>query len=609
MGWFARGELKMKNYRAGSAYVLAALSLLVLMMLGVGMLTAAWGSRFRAIQQKNEVISMLAAEAGYEKAIYWMGQQQDMLSALDQEVVGTSDSLSFPDGNCDYRIQLFTFAGSRPVYRVISEGHSGVFSRTVDVLVLQAISGWDMGMCRVAIGKNKTYPVNFADGEIIDMPLHINDLGDSPDKRDIYIIGSPQFLRAVAMGESRYKDGSGSDKYSSVIGQFDGGIYFDQPDSRVADETTIQTKVDRFSDSTDVNFRFTPVAGAKVESPNAAVQLEFFVDAGVGKVRITNNCTVRGFQQKKDNRTWDFRIKAGKKEEYERYDIYGYHLMPEDAESTGERFTRSIETTYVTQSIGGVESEPGGQIFVDGNVIIGGDKTSQDGDQVVKGKITVVATGNIWIADSVVVDEAHDADGRPSLDNPNILGLIAQGVVKVVDPGMTDEDVGFEGFTPTEPEGFKYVPIGRPDEEEEDEEEEDEEEEDEEEEDEEEEDEEEEDEEEEEEDRHKRHLPDPIVVEAAITVGGGGWGAENVRRGNNGDRKEASGKQDNLVVHGSIVEAMRGVVGLIGKNGDGFNKRYYLDERLLQGILPGDIWLRGKYIPAPAGWHDYRAAN
>jgi len=29
-------------------------------------------------------------------------------------------------------------------------------------------------------------------------------------------------------------------------------------------------------------------------------------------------------------------------------------------------------------------------------------------------------------------------------------------------------------------------------------------------------------------DSHRRHLPDPTVVEASITVGGGGWGAENV---------------------------------------------------------------------------------
>jgi len=53
--------------------------------------------------------------------------------------------------------------------------------------------------------------------------------------------------------------------------------------------------------------------------------------------------------------------------------------------------------------------------------------------QIVKGKITVVASGNIWIADPVYVDGDHDADDIPTTDNPNVLGLIAQGVVKIVD--------------------------------------------------------------------------------------------------------------------------------------------------------------------------------
>jgi hypothetical protein len=97
-----------------------------------------------------------------------------------------------------------------------------------------------------------------------------------------------------------------------------------------------------------------------------------------------------------------------------------------------------------------------------------------------------------------------------------------------------------------------------------------------------------------------------MEVEASMTVGGGGWGAENVRRGSSGGR-EASGNQDYLVVRGTIAEACRGVVGLIGN--DGYLKRYYLDDRLLQGVLPGDMWLQGKFVPAPAGWSDYRSSN
>jgi len=564
-------RLKIQNRQNGSALFLVVISLFVLSALGVGMLTVGYGTRLKAIRLKNEVASMLAAEAGYEQAIFWMSQQQDMLSALQQAVPGTSGSLNFPDGDCDYKIGFFAFLGARPVYRVISSGHSGIFNRTVDVLVLQAMSGWDMGMCRVASGTTDTYPVNFADGEIIDLPLHINKLNDNPDERDIYIIGSPQFLQPTAMGEPRYT-AQEADKYSGVINLFDGGIYFDQPDSKVTDEASVQTKIDRFRDSTKAQFRFTPAGTAPITNPNSAVHLEFFVEDGVGKVRVTNNCTVRGFQQVNVNRTWDLRIQSGSGgSKYETYDIYAYHLMPADADTTGERSVQVIDDSYVTQSIGGVESEPGGQIYVDGNVIIGsGDSALPEQDKI-KGKITVVATGNIWVADSIVADGAHDAGGKPTMDNPNILGLVAQGVVKVVDPGMSD--YSYVDDTPVEPEGFEYVPIGLDDGGLE----------------------------------HERHLPDPMVVEAALTVGSGGWGAENVARDSYGGRKETTGNQDQLIVRGTITEALRGVVGVIGS--DGYLKSYYLDSRLLEGVLPGDMWLRGKYIPAPAGWRDYRPTN
>jgi type II secretory pathway pseudopilin PulG len=570
------------RHQNGSVLVIVVISLVLLALLGSGMMTVAYGVRHKAIRLKNEVVAMLAAEAGYEQAIFWMSQQEDMLSSLQDAVPGTSGALNFPGGDCTYQIELFSFVGYRPVYKIISNGHSGMFNRTVDVLVVQAISGWDMGVCRVPTGMGSSAPVYFADGEIIDMPVHINDQEDSPDNRDINITGSPQFMQPAAMGESRYA-GGGSDKYASVMDVFDNGIYFDQPDSRITDEDSVQSKVDRFEDSTKIEYNFEPKATAPVPSKKPAVQLEFFVEGGVGKVRITNDCTVLGYQRNSDSKTYDYEIKPGSSEvtEFRRYDIYGYHFMPEDAEASGQRTTVPIDQTYVSQSFGGVESEPGGQIFVDGNVIIGGDKTVHDGDQVVKGNITVVATGNIWIADSVVVDGPHDADGKPSTDNPNVLGLISQGVIKVVDPGISSYAEGGINVYPGPPddndvEGFAYVPIGR--------------------------------------DgggqKYNRYLPDATVVEAAMTVGGGGWGAENVRRGSfpsYGGRKEASGDQDQLIVRGTITEAVRGVVGLIGA--DGYLKAYYFDERLLEGILPGDIWLRGKYIPAPAGWHDYRTGG
>jgi hypothetical protein len=574
-GRIMKSKIKQSRfYRDGSVLVLIVVSMIILAALGAGLLTVSYGVRHRAIALKNEAAAMLAAEAGYETAAFWMSQQADMLSALQDGREGTSETLQFEDSRCDYEIRFYSFIGARPVYKIVSTGHSGSFRKTVDVLVLQAIGGWDMGMCRVPIGRTSTYAVNYADGEIIDMPLHINNLNDNPDNRDIYIIGNPQFLREVGMGESRYR-GGGGDKYGSVMGFFDGGICFDQPDSRITDEDAVAEKVERFEESTDSTFTFEPIAGAGVSNPLPAVHLEFFVEDDVGKVRITNNSTVRGFQQSSDSRTWDFKVNEDAEGEYERYHIYGYHLMSENADSTGERTISRIEDSYVTQSIGGVESEPGGQIFVEGNVVIGSGDVNLPGIQdAVKGKITVVATGNIWLADSVVVDGEHEANGKPSQDNPNVLGLIAQGVVKVVDPGMSD--YAYVDGTPEEPEGFKYVPIGRvdgghsPG-------------------------------------SHRRHLPDPMEVEAAITVGGGGWGAENVRRGSYGGRKEDSGNQDDLIVRGTLAEAVRGVVGLVGN--DGYRKQYYLDERLLQGVLPGDMWLQGKYVAAPAGWHDYRSTG
>ena len=571
--------IKAQNYGRGSVFVLVMASLAILMTLGVGMLIAAYGVRHKAIRLKNEAVARLAAEAGYEQAIYWMSQQQDVLSAIENGDAGISGALNFPDADCDYQIQLYTFVGYQPVYSVISTGHSGVFNRTVDVKVIQAISGWDMGQCRVASGTGATTPVYFAGSEIIDMPLHINNLKDNPDDRDIYITGSPKFMQPVGIGEGRYAEVTGGDKYGSVMGLFNDGIYFDQPDCKVTDVSTIASKVDRFKNSTKTQFKFMPASPASITNKQQAVQLEFFVEGGVGKVRVTNNCAVRGFCQGNDSRTWDLRIKPGSDgKQYERYYIYSYHIRPANADSTGERFVSKIEDSYVTQSFGGVSPEPGGQIFVNGNVIIGSGDSTLSGQDVVKGKITVVATGNIWIADSVAVDGAHDVDGIPSKSNPNVLGLIAQSVIKVIDPGISQYSTGSPNYYPgpptSVPSGYVYVPVARY---------------------------------EGNGATYKRYLPDPTVVEASITVGGGGWGAENVARSPYGGRKEYSGPQDDLVVRGTITEALRGVVGAIGS--DGYLKHYYVDGRFLEGILPGDIWLRGSYIPAPAGWHDYRASN
>ena len=97
--------------------------------------------------------------------------------------------------------------------------------------------------------------------------------------------------------------------------------------------------------------------------------------------------------------------------------------------------------------------------------------------------------------------------------------------------------------------------------------------------------------------RWERTLPLDMVVQAVISVGGGGWGAENVggRTNNN-----VAGR-DNLVVVGAITEVIRGVVA-DGQNG--FNKFYYFDERLKSGILPGNMGFQSKYVVAPGGWSE-----
>ncbi|MFZ0034406.1 MAG: hypothetical protein WAK60_05405, partial [Sedimentisphaerales bacterium] len=192
-------------------------SLIILGALGVGLLNIAYGVRHKAIMMKNEAAAMLAAEAGYEQSLFWMGQQQDMLNSLITHATGSSGVLQFPDGQCDYNIEFYSFINALPVYKVTSNGHSGAFNKTVEVEVVQAISGWDMGMCRVPSGSHSTSSVNYVNGEVIDIPIHINKLTDSPDKADIYITGSPQFLMDVAMGEDRYTNG-GSDKYNSIMG-------------------------------------------------------------------------------------------------------------------------------------------------------------------------------------------------------------------------------------------------------------------------------------------------------------------------------------------------------------------------------------------------------
>lgn len=575
-------KTKINKNKKASALVAVVVAGVIVLILGVGILSITYGARLNAIRMKNEAVSLMAAEAGYENAVFWMTKQQDLLYKLKNDGVYNSQ-LTFPNSVCDYQVSFGFFAGAKPIYRIYSQGQAGRAERAIHVYLIQATGGWEMGQCRVPTSTSGTTPVYFADNEVIEMPIHINSYRDEYDNDiDIHISGTPTFLRNVSMGESRYSSG-GSDKYGSHMSSFTGGIDFLQPANQIIDETAIQNRISTFRDETKIDFIYDGQSLAPDNSVDGAmtagaIQLEFYFEDGVGKVRVTENCTVVGHQT---TTTWDYKIRPGTNaSSFDRYDIYAYHYIPTDS---SKRTEYQLSETYVTKEIGGHTSEAGGQIYVDGNVIIGGNSTLHNGEQLINGKITIAATGNIWIADSIWLDGPHDASNHnlPALDNTNALGLIAGGVVKVVDPGMTEysnSNGGSEYSTldnyngglsnpPDSYPGLAYEPIGNGS-------------------------------------SDHRYLPDPTVIEAAITVGGGGFGAENVRRGSNGGRKEHTGIQDDLILHGALSEVIRGVVGLIGS--DGYVKNYYVDERLLLGIIPGDIWLKNKYIPAPAGWTDYR---
>jgi hypothetical protein len=616
----------------GSVLVLASLVVFVLTILGLGLLTAAYGARLRATRLRNETMAKLVAEAGYEEAIRWMNQQADVLSAMMGESRGRGSSTvatrrikkgSSPhrfadsaDSSADpgfvYTISFNRFLGSQPVYEIVSEGYCGQFSRTIRSFVVQEVSGWDMGLCRIPSGSWVSERAYFTGKDIVEMPIHIN-IENTPEDNsaDIYVSrrSRPRFSYRVSMGESRYTWwGSNKDKYRSLINLFEKGIYFDQSECNVTDpfgsgNNTSEQKVSRFRRITSSAFNFWPVADPVVASLDPAwvtapaVQLEFYVSGeGAGMVRITNNCSVCCTAGAGN----DYMLAVGQVNPYTLYPIYGYHY----ADSSGS-VSYPITSTYVRQEISspsgrGASADAGGQIFVSGNVIIGGAVGIDAAGNMVmagtrlfsklRGRLTVVATGNIWIVSPIVYAGPQDPPEYqggylsklvPSPGNQNVLGLFSQfGVVKVIDPKLSLNVPPSSSGNPNIPEVYTnaqgavltYQPAG-----------------------------------------FQAALPSRVwdrqlqspqlpqssmVVQAAITVCGGGWGAENI-----GARMSVNPSgTDNLIVAGSISESVQGIV--TDSMGNGFRRCYYFDERLLTGILPGDMWLQSKYVPTPGGWSD-----
>jgi hypothetical protein len=577
-----RPQRKLKK-RRGSILALAVILTVLLTMAGFAMLKAAEGRLSLAVRTKSQESAAAAAEAAYEKAIFWMSQQMDLLTSLQTST--PSDALTFEQSSADYTISLASFLGSRPIFKVSANGHCGIYKKTIDAYVVQAVAGWEMGRCRIPSSTNSTDEVSFVNGEMIAMPLHINALNEYPDSRDIYITGSPTFLEHISMGESRYTT-SGSDKYKTVIGLFSKGISFGQPASRIYDEDTVAAKVDRFYDSTASAYRFTPTKVTLPKSSDGktgfysatisdlpAVQLKFYVKSnGQGYVRIYNNCTVAGYtRDSTDDRTWDYKVNPSGSPTFMKYPIYGCHYTK--GTYTDVRIDDESASIYVRQNYNGVQSDPGAQIYVNGNIVIGcgsEDASTLGTLNTVKGRIAVVATGNIWIANELKVAGTRDTNGMPALDNPNIIGLIAEGVIKVVDTGMTTTNkVLYDVSKYNATKISNYAPIGNA----------------------------------EGSTTYDRQLPYQMVVEAAMTVGGGGWGAENVYRTNKYTGRETyySNTNDKLFVRGSITESYRGIVG---SGNNGYSKQYYYDRRLMTGILPGNIGLKGKYLLIPGGWSE-----
>ncbi len=578
----ARKMIQKSARRGGFTLAFVLILVLVLMLLGFGIVKIAEGDVLQMLLFQNETIAMASAEAAFERAIYWMSDNPDLL--LEMDVSGTTGTLTLPNSTADYEVKFYGFVGYRPVFEVTADGYCGTHHRSIRVYTVQSVSGWEMGMCRVPTGAASTTPVYFVDGETVDMPIHINTY-DEPDdsQRDIFISGSPVFLESVSMEEARHS-GGGYDKYDEVMDAFHDGIAFEQPRSLISDEVSVNKKIAWYRNAITAqrpDLVFNPVKNSKVEQALPAVQVEFFIGTdGKGYVRITEDCTVRGYMDSGD--TWDYKIRPGTEaRQFEKYPIYGYHYIPDDI---SKRNVRAIDTIQVITDHGGHKAPPCGMIYVDGNVIVGSAGEYVDDPQIVRlntvqGKVAIIATGNIWVANALTVSDRNDdgdafprpLDQMPRMDNPNALALFAGGVVKIVDPGLVELLDG-SGAPPTVSK-MAYEPIGIKDNGYAD-------------------------------GTWHRHLPDPMTVEAAITVGGGGWGAEHVKREKDDPGRKDSGIQDDLVLRGMLTEVVRGVVGRTGS--DGYLKQYTFDERMLSGLIPGTVRLKGKFTTAPSGWSDFR---
>ena len=83
--------------------VLLTTSIVILSILGMGLLSIAYSVRHNSIKMQNESASMMAAEAGYEKMIFWMGQQQGEYRYQFRDAVPQQPVLEFLRNAGSYR--------------------------------------------------------------------------------------------------------------------------------------------------------------------------------------------------------------------------------------------------------------------------------------------------------------------------------------------------------------------------------------------------------------------------------------------------------------------------------------------------------------------------
>ena len=102
--------------------------------------------------------------------------------------------------------------------------------------------------------------------------------------------------------------------------------------------------------------------------------LQFYVDAMAPAKSASPITAPSGtIRRSSSDSTWDYKLVPGSSPQFQKYDIYAYHYFdPND----GNNKTVNVTDTYVTQTFGGYTSDPGGQIYVNGNVVIGGDSNA-----------------------------------------------------------------------------------------------------------------------------------------------------------------------------------------------------------------------------------------